>query len=155
MFFSCATPNLATVIPAMDHIDEVLTTQATNLSLDPAIQASLGLAKKTLNRYYTLMDSLEVYRIAMGVFQLLIFIAYCLPVIAVLHPRHKLAYFKSAGWEPEWIATAEEVVRAKFERSYQFEIDGGNKEPQPTVPSKVECISDYMHAISSGKHLDS
>lgn len=50
----------------MDHIDEYMTTASTNLSLDPAIRTALALAKKTLNRYYTLTDSSEVYRIAMG-----------------------------------------------------------------------------------------
>jgi hypothetical protein len=36
----------------------------------------------------------------------------------VLHPRHKLSYFKSAGWTPEWIETAEELVRTVFQGSY-------------------------------------
>lgn len=37
----------------------------------------------------------------------------------VLHPRHKLTYFKSAGWEEDWINTAETLVCDEFERSYQ------------------------------------
>ncbi|KAG0701873.1 hypothetical protein DFH29DRAFT_760631, partial [Suillus ampliporus] len=48
-----------------------------------------------------LTDSSEVYRIAM-----------------VLHPHHKLSYFKSAGWEDDWISTAEALVHDEFERSY-------------------------------------
>lgn len=36
----------------------------------------------------------------------------------VLHPHHKLSYFKSAGWTPEWIETAEELVRTVFQGSY-------------------------------------
>jgi hypothetical protein len=36
----------------------------------------------------------------------------------VLHPRHKLAYFKTALWEEEWIETAASLVREEFERSY-------------------------------------
>ncbi|KAH7903748.1 hypothetical protein BJ138DRAFT_977553, partial [Hygrophoropsis aurantiaca] len=57
--------------------------------------------KKTLNRYYQLTDASEVYRIAM-----------------VLHPRHKLTYFKNAKWESSWIDTAEALVRNEFEQSY-------------------------------------
>jgi hypothetical protein len=38
----------------------------------------------------------------------------------VLHPRHKLSYFKTAGWEDEWIKTAEALVRDEFERSYMY-----------------------------------
>ncbi|KAG2739686.1 hypothetical protein P692DRAFT_201669890, partial [Suillus brevipes Sb2] len=79
LFFSRSTPNLATVIPAMDLIDQQI-------------------AKKTLDRYYQLTDKSEVYRIAM-----------------VLHPRHKLSYFKSAGWEDAWIKTMEDLVRDEFE----------------------------------------
>lgn len=38
----------------------------------------------------------------------------------VLHPRHKLQYFKKAGWEEEWIEAAEEIVRDEFDRTYAF-----------------------------------
>ena len=54
------------VIPAMDHIDKTLTTNSLNLELEPSIRAALGIAKKTLNRYYNATDQSEVYRIAMG-----------------------------------------------------------------------------------------
>jgi hypothetical protein len=66
LVFSRATPNLATVIPAMDHIDETLTTDSLNNKFEPSIRAALGLAKKTINRYYNKTDHSEVYRIAMG-----------------------------------------------------------------------------------------
>ncbi len=49
LFFSCSMPNLTTVIPAMDHIYTVFTTQSLNTDYDPAIQASRNIAKKTLN----------------------------------------------------------------------------------------------------------
>ncbi|KAF8421126.1 hypothetical protein L210DRAFT_3344234, partial [Boletus edulis BED1] len=71
------TPNLAAVIPAMDLIDEKLTTYSLDHKYSPAIRAAISLAKQTLNRYYQLTDNSEVYRITM-----------------VLHPRHKLSYFK-------------------------------------------------------------
>jgi hypothetical protein len=66
LFFSRSTPNLATIIPAMDFINDKLTAHAHDRSLSPAIKASLELGKKTLNRYYALTDSSEVYRVAMG-----------------------------------------------------------------------------------------
>jgi hypothetical protein len=69
LFFSRSTPNLATVIPAMDVIDERLTSDSLNCSkYDVSIRASLGLAKKTLNCYYNMTDWSEVYRIAMGAY---------------------------------------------------------------------------------------
>jgi hypothetical protein len=36
----------------------------------------------------------------------------------VLHPRHKLKYFEQAGWEPEWIAAAKDIIHAEFDCSY-------------------------------------
>jgi len=39
-------------------------------------------------------------------------------VFIVLHPRHKLKYFERAGWEPEWIAAAKDIIQAEFDNSY-------------------------------------
>jgi hypothetical protein len=36
----------------------------------------------------------------------------------VLHPRHKLLYFKGAGWEDDWIMMVQKIVHDKFEQSY-------------------------------------
>ncbi|KAL1663636.1 hypothetical protein GGF50DRAFT_56515 [Schizophyllum commune] len=58
--------------------------------------------KATLNRYYSLTDQSDTYRIAM-----------------VLHPRHKLQYFRKNGWTDEWIATAEAITRTTWEDKYK------------------------------------
>jgi hypothetical protein len=39
-------------------------------------------------------------------------------VIVVLHLWHKLQYFEQAGWEPEWIVTAKDMIQTEFNRSY-------------------------------------
>ena len=67
LFFSRSMPNLVMVIPAMDYIDETFTKgMLKKKTLNPAIRAAIGLAKKTLNRYYSLTDSSDLYCIAMG-----------------------------------------------------------------------------------------
>ena len=114
-------PNLATVIPAMDFINDKLTAHAHNRTLSPAIKASLELGKKTLNRYYSLTDLSEVYRIAMGMWPMFLLASSSYTCQSVLHPCHKLAYFKTAGWEQEWIETARELVCDAFEQSYKQE----------------------------------
>lgn len=38
----------------------------------------------------------------------------------VLHPRHKLQYFKNAGWDKEWIQAAANIVQEEFDRTYAF-----------------------------------
>lgn len=67
LFFSRdGTPNIATVIPVIDCIDETLATSASNSQYSVSIQAALAMGKRTLNRYYSKTDYSEVYRIAMG-----------------------------------------------------------------------------------------
>jgi hypothetical protein len=61
-------PNIATIIPAMDRIDEVLATNTLDARYSLSIQATLTMGKKTLNRYYSKTDLSEVYRISMGMY---------------------------------------------------------------------------------------
>ncbi|TFK61243.1 hypothetical protein BDN72DRAFT_729808, partial [Pluteus cervinus] len=88
-FFSRGTPNLPAVIPAIDLIDNHFTDAIRDGNLNPAIRSAMILAKRTLNKYYSLTDDSTVYRIAM-----------------ILHPRHKLNYFKEAGWDNDWVKEA-------------------------------------------------
>jgi hypothetical protein len=57
----------------------------------------------------------------------------------VLHPRHKLAYFKKSRWEPEWIENAETLVREVFktykERASTPDEDSTNADITPTTVS--------------------
>ncbi|KAF6744539.1 hypothetical protein DFP72DRAFT_825542 [Ephemerocybe angulata] len=102
MFFSRGTPNLPTVIPAMDRTDDVLTNQSLDtVKFSESIRAACTLSKATLNRYYNKTDTSETYRIAM-----------------ILHPRYKLRYFRDRRWEEEWIETAEDILRDEYECSY-------------------------------------
>ena len=67
LFFSRGTPNLAMVIPAMDHIDKVLTTSSDSpRQFSLAIRAALAIGKKAMNRYYKKTDYSDVYRIAIS-----------------------------------------------------------------------------------------
>ncbi|KAF8657111.1 hypothetical protein AX14_007931, partial [Amanita brunnescens Koide BX004] len=106
-FFSRKTPSLATVIPAMDHIEDTFRKFSNNKEYDPAIRSAVDLAQRTLNRYYSLTDASEVYRIAM-----------------ILHPRHKLAYFQKSTWLSDWVDLAQTLVRDEFERNYMAISEG-------------------------------
>ncbi|KAG1777140.1 hypothetical protein EV702DRAFT_970267, partial [Suillus placidus] len=144
--FLWGTPNLAIVIPAMDHIDTVLTNGIINSQLlDPAIRTALHLAKKTLNRYYySLTDKSETYRIAMGMsFCSHLYYRFADKSLAVLHPRHKLEYFKTAGWEDDWIATAHCIVRNTYERSYTSHSTGATQ----TLEDSGDPIAQVRHFI--------
>jgi len=61
----------------------------------------------------------------------------------VLHPRHKLTYFKAAGWEDEWINAAEQIIRDEFEWKYaNLPGDSGDVEGNriPLPKKKKVCL---------------
>ncbi|KAI9431030.1 hypothetical protein F5148DRAFT_957528, partial [Russula earlei] len=66
-----------------------------------AVCTAIEITKCTLNKYYLLTDTSEVYQIAM-----------------VLHPHHKLAYFEAASQDQVWIDTAKQLVQVEFELQY-------------------------------------
>src|SRR5260221_8411533 len=69
LFFSRGTPNLATVIPAMDLIDKVLTRSSKSSSeFSLAVRAALAIGKRTLDKYHNKTGESEVYRITMSMF---------------------------------------------------------------------------------------
>ncbi len=104
----------------MDHIDRVFATATIQeVQLSAPIRASLLVAKKTLNRYYSLTDESHLYRIAMGMSSPLLHLTSFLKDITVLHPRYKLDYFIDANWEASWIADARKLVRDEFDRKYK------------------------------------
>ena len=65
-FFSCDSPNISTIISAINHINDYLTTACGNIKFSKAIHAALDIGKQTLNQYYNKMDHSKVYKIAMG-----------------------------------------------------------------------------------------
>jgi hypothetical protein len=64
--FSTDTPCLAAVIPAMDKMHNELVAASENAKYSQAVRAALTIGRNLLNKYYSLTDDSEVYRIAMG-----------------------------------------------------------------------------------------
>ncbi|KIK57251.1 hypothetical protein GYMLUDRAFT_173276, partial [Collybiopsis luxurians FD-317 M1] len=72
LFFSADSPLVASVIPAMDAIDEAFATGIINdKELSTPIQNDLMIAKKTLNKYYSLIDNSIIPRLAMSKYKFL------------------------------------------------------------------------------------
>lgn len=101
----------------MDHIDSQLASDATDSRYPTSIRAALMMGKRTLCRYYNITGRSEVYRIAMGMIYSIT--TFLLLIAPVLHPRHKLAYFKNSGQSDVFVQTARHVVRNEYERSYK------------------------------------
>ena len=104
----------------MDMIDKHLATATLNNKYEPSIQAALAVGKNLLNKYYNMTDHSKLYCIAMSMsIYLLNLIGYMLDVvIQVLHPSHKLDYFKLVDWEDKWVKVAEDIIRMEFEWVY-------------------------------------
>jgi hypothetical protein len=121
--FSTDTPCAAAVIPAMDKMHAELTAAVENINYSPALRAALSLGKNLLDKYYSLSDDSEVYRIATGTcimnHDFIMIHSKSNYVSLVLHPKYKLKYFEKQGWEDEWVKTAKEMVREEFKRSYE------------------------------------
>ena len=64
--FSTDTPCIANVIPAMDRMHDDLRAACNNEEYSTAICAALKVGMNLLNKYYSITDNSEVYRIAMG-----------------------------------------------------------------------------------------
>ena len=104
LFFSQDTAGVAAVIPAMDRLSDSLN-QRTRKVYHPSITVAMKLARKKMDRYYSLTDSSNTYHIAM-----------------VLHPGMKLEYFRNQRWEEEWIEEAGNLVREEYHAKYEKEI---------------------------------
>ena len=50
--------------------------------------------------------------------------------VSVLHPSHKLNYFKTARWEDEWVETAETIVQTEFEKAYAAVADEDDEQDE-------------------------
>ena len=49
---------------------------------------------------------------------LLLLLPFYLDILQVLHPCHKLVYFKAAGWPNKWIEMARGLVSEQFATKY-------------------------------------
>jgi len=106
----------------MDHIDKVLTTSLDSDKYSIPIHASLTIGKCTLSKYYSTTGESEVYRIARSMlvpFLSLIYI-FLTAIYLVLHPHHKLEYFKRNSWDEASIKTAHNIIQDEFDRSYSL-----------------------------------
>jgi hypothetical protein len=72
LFFSSDAASIVSVIPAMDKLNNGLDPKS-KIQYHPAIKAAMRLAQMKMNQYYSLTDSLPLYRIAMGMYLIYLF----------------------------------------------------------------------------------
>lgn len=59
----------------------------------------------------------------------------------VLHPKYKTTYFDTAKWQPDWIATAREMIRTEWETHYKVLID------KSFTPQSVESVGRLVYLL--------
>lgn len=68
--------------------------------------------------------------------------------LPVLHPRHKLDYFKKANWQQDWINVATAIVRDEYEHTYkvaQGDVEAeGNDQVNGILISESFHVSDHF-----------
>ena len=102
----------------MDRITNQLNLQ-TGKAYHPSLAAAMKLARKKMDRYYSLTDSSSIYQIAM-----------------ILHPGMKLVYFRNQKWEEEWIKEAESLVRDEYVTKYEKSANEPNVTPSTSPNMK-------------------
>ena len=145
LFFSRGTPSIATVIPAMDHIDEHLamaapsTTDILSQSRPPS-QSAKKLLTGAMTNQITLRCSGSQW----------VWLSYSFNVVShlllLLHPCHKLWYFTNAGWQDDWIEQAKKIVCTEFNLSYGS-LDTSWATSWETQLSKAKVCVSNCHPI--------
>ena len=137
LYFSSNSASIVNVIPAMDKLDAQLNPRKKTV-YHPAIIATMSLARKKLNRYYELTDLSDPYHIAMGKCRYLIVSCSTLKLFPVLHPGLKPEYFRTHGWEPDWIESAELITWNAFTNYDNFH--SADEDPGTTSVNEVWCF---------------
>nr|VWP02659.1 Non-specific serine/threonine protein kinase (EC [Ganoderma boninense] len=122
----------------MDHIDKVLTNASLSSKYVKPIHVTCGLVKKALNKYYSYTDMSDTYRI-----------------IIMLHPSHKLDYFKKIKWDDDWQKNVKELLLEEFEWLYVPAGDPEHDEDAEDPPSDSEGGSGRSYASPSGMNNSS
>ena len=125
----------------MDVIDDFLTTSSESPhKYSLAMCAALTIGKRTLSKYYNKTGESDVYHVAMSKLVPFYVLYIFLTVILVLHPRHKLEYFRRHNWDKPSIEAACNIVQYEFNRSYRkSDIKGDNGTTTTGTNIAVSC----------------
>ena len=117
----------------MDWMHANLVAACEKENYSTVIRATLKIGLNLLNKYYSITDNSEVYRIAMGKSKFELYCKHLTFSLLVLHPTHKLKYFAKQNWDEDWISTAEEIVWEEFRQNYSTYVVHKKKKELTTV----------------------
>ncbi|GJF00030.1 hypothetical protein PsYK624_163070 [Phanerochaete sordida] len=121
-------PLLHEVIPVIDIITGRLLEAMEKPSLPAQVRYGAALGYRLLNKYYSVTDESVMYRCAI-----------------MLHPKHKLDYFRQQKWKADWITTAVDLLRTQWEDHYKPKPD----ENAPTASSQSQTHDDPFACLDT------
>ena len=119
----------------MDRLDEILSGHVEEEDYSHSVRKAAAIGKRLLNKYYSLTDVSDVYRISMSA-NLPKRECFMADLFPVLHPHYKTEYFRDNDWAPSWISDAEKLLRDELERSYK---SPNAQPPGPNTAEKKVC----------------
>jgi hypothetical protein len=117
----------------MDRLTDSLNS-TNNRKYHPSIIAAMKLARRKMDRYYSLTNNSSTYRIAM-----------------VLHPGMKCEYFWQQEWPDAWIETAETLVRDEHSTVYEKKKPSEAPDTQATRDNSFMAFGNLSIKQSTGK----
>ncbi|KAL1949782.1 hypothetical protein VTO73DRAFT_8663 [Trametes versicolor] len=114
------------VIPYMDILTNLVDKFRQDEQLAPSVRAAAQRGRVILDKYYTLTDETMIYCLAM-----------------ILHPGHKLQYFRDENWPEEWINEAVELLHAEWRQYY--------KPAPPEQPEEAPADAPALSSKGKGK----
>lgn len=68
---------------------------------------------------------------------------------AGMHPGRKLAYWKSAGWKPDWIETGRQIIRDTYDTSYAHRpISSDNQDADTASENAMDVVRCHIRYSS-------
>ncbi|PBK66621.1 hypothetical protein ARMSODRAFT_854438, partial [Armillaria solidipes] len=95
-------PLIHQVIPLFDSLINKFEDFISNEDLFPGVRAAAICGQTIICKYYSKMDDLIMYRMAM-----------------MMHPAYKMEYFQEKEWEPEWIDKCYNIVWSVWKQHYK------------------------------------
>lgn len=77
-------------------------------------------------------------------------------LLTVLHPRHKLEYFRKAHWPEDWIAVAKKIVRDEYEHTYKVtegELEVEDVQKVNGILHPITTLPDHRRTIALDFHV--
>jgi hypothetical protein len=149
-----AVPLIYEVMPFIDTLFDALEDEATNIDNLPAVRMAAKRGHTMLSKYYGLTDHTHIYRMAMSmsfIFLLSVLLAHW---DQVLHPAHKVTYFRKCQWPEDWITTALNLVCEEWQDRYKEDVEIVSGEETQTATTRQVIIIYLMSCPRSHVYQD-